>query len=142
MNLIQIGELAIALIKNGSICFVSCKDKSISYLRVFNYIVDDIRCENITCIAGHTQNPIFAFGDQKVKSSRIIVQKYPEQNLISVLESSEQLTEYKCIQFSQTEHIIALKSFPNYEIEIWNWRSRELIFSQNTNFYFDQQFIR
>lgn len=42
MNLVQIGESAIALIKSGSICFVSCKDKSVSYLRIFNHVVDDI----------------------------------------------------------------------------------------------------
>lgn len=92
------------------------------------------------------QNPIFAFADQTNKTSRIIVLKYPEQSIVSVLESSketnEKIIEYKCIQFSQTEHIIGLKSFPNFEIEIWNWRSKHLIVSQNSNFFFDKQLIR
>lgn len=46
------------------------------------------------------------------------------------------------MDFSETEHLIALKGLPNYGIEIWNWRSGKLLVNQFTNIISDDQYIK
>lgn len=146
MDLIQVGELAVAFLKNGSICFVSCKEYFASYFRVYGHLVDGLCCESVSCLGGHRQSPIFAFGDRTARQPRIIVLSYPEKQFVASLRSDGSLHsangEYKCIQFSQTEHIVALRSFPSFEIEVWNWRTKTLMLTHKTEFCFDDQYIR
>lgn len=146
MNLIQVGELAIAFLKRGSICFVSCKESFVSYFRVYGHLVDGLFCESVSCLGGHRQSPIFAFGDRAARRLRIIVLSYPEKQFVASLRSDGSFNsangEYKCIQFSQSEHIVALRSFPSFEIEVWNWRTKTLMLTHKTEFCFDDQYIR
>lgn len=46
------------------------------------------------------------------------------------------------MDFSETEHIIALTSLPQYLIEVWNWRTDRLMVSQPSGLITEDKFIR
>lgn len=54
----------------------------------------------------------------------------------------EKVGEYISLEFSETEHIVALTSLPQYLIEIWNWRTDRLMVYQPTDLITDDKFIR
>lgn len=84
---------------------------------------------------------------------RIILLAYPSLQCISTLsirdpgegdnkEREKTSPHYQCIQFSETEHVIALTSFPGYNLEVWNWRTGTLLLAQPTRVNHHNQFIR
>uniref|UniRef100_A0A336L9U7 Cilia- and flagella-associated protein 43 n=1 Tax=Culicoides sonorensis TaxID=179676 RepID=A0A336L9U7_CULSO len=85
--------------------------------------------DGVACLAGHSIFPLFAFAEAKL-SPRIFVISYPEFAKISILKNDE--TPYKAICFSETEHLIALKDSPTYMIQVWYWRSHEMLVEKKT----------
>lgn len=48
---------------------------------------------------------------------------------------------YISLAFSETEHLIALTGMPSYKIQIWYWRTHEMLVSQDTEMITDKQKI-
>lgn len=53
-----------------------------------------------------------------------------------------QIDEYLSLDFSETDHLVALTSLPHYLIEVWNWRTDRLLAVQQTDLFVDDKFIR
>lgn len=53
-----------------------------------------------------------------------------------------QTGEYLALDFSETEHLVALTSLPHYTIEIWNWRTDRLLGVKQSDIISDDQYIR
>lgn len=49
---------------------------------------------------------------------------------------------YIFLEFSETEHLVALTGIPEYMIEIWNWRTGKLLVQQETGILSDFQHLR
>lgn len=43
--------------------------------------------------------------------------------------------------FSETEHLIALTGMPSYKIQVWYWRTQDLLISKETKIITDKQRI-
>lgn len=155
MDLIQIGRNAIAFTTTvDTICFIAVDNNAIHHYRVSDQIVDGVRCDGLSCMAGHRNESIMAISDM-VRYRRIILLAYPSLQSISTFSSGgggdgnggdagHAMTSpyYRCIQFSETEHVIALTTFPDYELEVWNWRTGTLLLAQPTRVKHFNQFIR
>lgn len=133
-----------------TICFIAVDNNAINHYRVSDQIVDGIRCDGLSCMAGHRNESILAISEMSRKC-RIILLSYPSLQCISTLsadgDGDDKVREttspfYQCIQFSETEHVIALTSFPDYELEVWNWRTGTLLLVQPTRVNHFRQFIR
>lgn len=48
---------------------------------------------------------------------------------------------YISITFSETEHLIALTGMPDYQIQVWYWRTQDQLISQNSEIETDKQKI-
>lgn len=112
--------------------------------------MDGVRCDGLSCMAGHRNESILAISEMS-GNRRIILLAYPSLQCISTLSLGHGEGDgvrgttspyYRCIQFSETEHIVALTSFPDYELEVWNWRTGTLLLTQPTGCNHFNQFIR
>lgn len=112
--------------------------------------MDGIRCDGLSCMAGHRNESILAISEMSC-NRRIILLAYPSLQCISTLSLGRSedgrgretaSPYYRCIQFSETEHVIALTSFPDYELEVWNWRTGTILLTQPTGVKHFNQFIR
>lgn len=109
--------------------------------------------DGVACLAGHSIFPLFAFAEKR-PTPRIFVISYPEFGKISVLKRNllrfrekkvkgmvsvnflfitDDESPYKAICFSETEHLIALKDSPTYMIQVWYWRSHEMLVEKMTH---------
>lgn len=133
-----------------TICFIALDTNAIDHYRVPDQIVDGVRCDGLSCMAGHRNESILAISDMSC-NRRIILLAYPSLRCISTLSLGRDedggvraatSPHYRCIQFSETEHVVALTSFPDYELEVWNWRTGTLLLVQPTGVNHFNQFIR
>lgn len=157
IDVIQIGRSAIAFATSAdTICFIGIDDGNcvINHYRLTDHIVDGVRCDGLRCMAGHRNESILAISEMSCVR-RIILLAYPSLQCMATFSSgtgARQTPElssssssspfYQSIQFSETEHVIALTSFPDYQLEVWNWRTRTLLLAQPTQLYHYNQFIR
>lgn len=133
-----------------TICFIALDNNAIDHYRVSDQIVDGVRCDGLSCMAGHRNESILAISEMSF-NRRIILLAYPSLQCISTLSLGRDedggvrataSPHYRCIQFSETEHVVALTSFPDYELEVWNWRTGTLLLAQPTGVNHFNQFIR
>jgi hypothetical protein len=54
---------------------------------------------------------------------------------------ANEIATYIHLTFSETEHLIALTGMPDYKLEIWHWRSKELLTSVPTGILTEKQTI-
>jgi WD40 repeat protein len=94
----------------------------------------------ISCFTGHKNLPLFAFAEATTQS-RIMVLTHPDNTVVSILAKANQVVEYIHLSFSETEHLVALTGMPNYCLEIWHWRSKDLLTSTPTDILTDKQTI-
>lgn len=155
IDLIQIGRNAIAFTTTmDTIYFLAIDNNVINHYRVTDQIGDGVHCDGLSCMAGHRNESIVAISKMSSNHRRIILLAYPSLQCISTLSSgvceakadgvqeTSSSTYHQCIQFSETEHVIALTSFPDYELEVWNWRTGTLLLAQPTRVNHFNQFIR
>lgn len=50
-------------------------------------------------------------------------------------------SNYICLAFSEKEYLIALSGLPDYKIQVWYWRTEEMVASRKTEFYTNIQRI-
>lgn len=121
--------------------------------------------KGVACIAGHKSYAIFAFAELTI-SPRIMLLSYPDFRHITTLGSKNvidalaiimsnrifvypndvlvgfQIDEYLSLDFSESDHLVAITSLPHYLIEVWNWRTDRLLAVQPTDLFVDDKFIR
>lgn len=96
--------------------------------------------DGISCLAGHKVFAIFAFAELGW-NARIFILSYPDFAKISILEGRDE-SLYISLSFSETEHLIALTGMPDYKIQVWYWRTQDLLTSKETELVSDKQKIR
>ncbi|XP_059620690.1 cilia- and flagella-associated protein 43-like, partial [Phlebotomus argentipes] len=97
------------------------------------------RGDGISCIAGHKSLQIFALAELS-QSPSILVQSYPSFETIYRLQSSG-VTNYLSLAFSETEYLIALTGIPDFGLEIWCWRSGQLLATRKSGIFASDQII-
>lgn len=125
---------AIAFNINAYIVFRSLQNDQELYYRA-----DLTNGDGIAVIAGHKNFPIFAFAE-KCWNAKIFIISYPDFNKISTFESKEECI-YIGLAFSETEHLVALTGMPNYKLQVWFWRTHDMLISKETEIFTDKQKI-
>ncbi|XP_055684222.1 cilia- and flagella-associated protein 43 [Lutzomyia longipalpis] len=97
------------------------------------------RGDGISCIAGHRSLQIFALAEFSQTPS-ILVQSYPGFETICRLQSTG-VTNYLYLAFSETEYLVALAGIPDFTLEVWCWRSGQLLATRKSGIFASEQMI-
>ncbi|XP_041787290.1 cilia- and flagella-associated protein 43 isoform X1 [Anopheles merus] len=117
-----VGNAAVAIAMGGHILFVNLKTTAKSY-----YSADGVHSGNgVACIAGHKLFPIVAFAE-RCTNPRILLVSYPANTVLSILEGDQTECSYTALCFSESELLVALTGVPDYSLEVYAWRSKELL---------------
>lgn len=103
------------------------------------YRADLERGDGVAVIAGHKNYPIFAFAEN-CWNAKIFIISYPDFVKISTFESKEECI-YIGLAFSETEHLIALTGMPDYKLQVWFWRTHDMLISKQTEILTNKQKI-
>jgi WD40 repeat protein len=103
------------------------------------YRADLEKGDGISVCAGHKVYPIFAFAEN-CWNARIFIVSYPEFNQISIFEPKDECI-YIGLTFSENEHLIALTGMPHYKLQVWFWRTHDLLVTTATDVITDKQKI-
>lgn len=96
--------------------------------------------DGVQCTAAHQTVPIFAFAEMVTKS-RLIVKQYPSFQTVAMLFTPVHKS-YLSVCFSETDHLIALTGIATFTLEIWNWRTSQLLGTKQTNLASIEQTLR
>lgn len=133
-NYFFIGNEAVAFNLSSYILFKSLLNETESFYRA-----DSENGDGISVAAGHKLYSIFAFAEN-CWNSKIFIVNYPDFQQISVFEPKEECV-YIGLEFSENEHLIALTGMPNYCLQVWLWRTHDLLISKKTEMITDKQTI-
>ncbi|XP_052868126.1 cilia- and flagella-associated protein 43 [Anopheles cruzii] len=129
-----VGNAAIAVGLGSHILFVNLKTSAESH-----YLANSAQAGNgVACIAGHKLFPILAFAERCL-NPRIVLISYPSFAVVSVLEGDQTQCSYIALCFSESEYLVALTGVPDYSIEVYTWRSKELLCKKPSSILSDQQ---
>ncbi|XP_050088798.1 cilia- and flagella-associated protein 43 [Anopheles aquasalis] len=129
-----VGNASVAIGLGSHVLFVNLKTSAESY-----YLADSAQAGNgVACIAGHKLFPILAFAERCLKP-RIFLISYPAFAVLSVLDGDQTQCSYTALCFSESELLVALTGVPDYSLEVYAWRSKELLCKKPTSIYSDQQ---
>lgn len=96
--------------------------------------------DGVQCTAAHESIPIFAFAELSC-NPRLIVKSYPSFATVTILQRPE-TKSYISMCFSATDYLIALNGINSFSLEIWNWRTSQLLGVQKTGVLSVDQTIR
>lgn len=117
--------------------------------------------DGVACVAGHPQLLLFAYAEQAYES-RIFVVEWPDARVLATLcrsgtdtaaDAAPQLQvpggggglrksrRILSLAFSDTEHLAVLTGYPNFTLEVWNWRTQRKMGEQATDLFSDLQYI-
>lgn len=113
--------------------------RSLNSDREIYYRADLDRGDGVAVIAGHKNFPIFAF-TENCWNAKIFIVSYPDFTKISTFESKDECI-YIGLTFSETEHLIALTGMPDYKLQVWFWRTHDMLISKETEMLTDKQKI-
>lgn len=125
---------AIAFNLHAYIVFRSLQNEQELYYRA-----DLDNGDGIAVVAGHKNFPIFAFAE-KCWKAKIFIISYPDFAKISTFECKDE-SIFVGLVFSESEHLIALSGMPNYKLQVWFWRSNDLLVNKETEMFTDKQKI-
>uniref|UniRef100_A0A182NFS1 Cilia- and flagella-associated protein 43 n=1 Tax=Anopheles dirus TaxID=7168 RepID=A0A182NFS1_9DIPT len=129
-----VGNAAVAIAMGGHVLFVNLKTAAITH-----YLADSATSGNgVACLAGHKLFPILAFAERCIKP-RILLISYPANTVLSVLEGDQTECSYIALCFSESELLVALTGVPDYSLEVFAWRSKELLCKKPSPIYCDTQ---
>uniref|UniRef100_A0A182S7L7 Cilia- and flagella-associated protein 43 n=1 Tax=Anopheles maculatus TaxID=74869 RepID=A0A182S7L7_9DIPT len=129
-----VGNVAVAVATGGHILFVNLKTAAKSY-----YLADSVQSGNgVACLAGHKLFPILAFAE-RCTNPRILLISYPANTVLSVLEGDQTECSYIALCFSESELLVALTGVPDYSLEVYAWRSKELLCKKPSSIICDLQ---
>lgn len=106
------------------------------------YLADGLQDngDGIQCTAAHSTVPIFGFAEL-VANPRIIVKSFPTFGTVAILRNPD-AKSYLSMCFSGTDYLIALSGINTFSLEVWNWRTSQLLGVQKTGVLSVQQTIR
>lgn len=87
--------------------------------------------DGVRCVAGHDSNAIFAFAEMG-PSPRVLVKSYPCFGTVTELRNPE-TQSYLSLCFSDRDHLVALSGINSFAMEVWNWRTSQLLGVQRTD---------
>ncbi|XP_052889623.1 cilia- and flagella-associated protein 43 [Anopheles moucheti] len=129
-----VGNVAVAVAIGGHILFVNLKTTAKSH-----YLTDSVQSGNgVACLAGHKLFPILAFAE-RCTNPRILLISYPANTVLSVLEGDQTERSYTALCFSESELLVALTGVPDYTLEVYAWRSKELLCKKPSSINCDLQ---
>lgn len=95
----------------------------------------------VQCIASHQYVPVFAFAELS-SNPKILIKSYPSFGSVTTLRNPE-VSSYISMCFSTTDFLIALTGIDTFSsLEVWNWRTSQLMNVGNTGLLSVQQTIR
>ncbi|CRL02421.1 CLUMA_CG015140, isoform A [Clunio marinus] len=103
------------------------------------YRADLTNGDGVSCLTGHKIFPIFAFAEN-CWNAKIFIISYPDFTKVSILESKGEYI-FISLAFSETEHLIALTGMPHYKIQVWFWRTQDMLINENSELITDKQRI-
>lgn len=95
--------------------------------------------DGIQCTAAHSTVPIFGFAEI-VAEPKLFVKSFPSFGTVTILRNPE-AQSYLSMCFSGTDYLIALSGINTFSLEVWNWRTSQLLGIQNTGVLSVQQSI-
>lgn len=102
--------------------------------------VHDTTGDGVRVTAAHDSVPIFAFAEM-VSRPRLLVKSYPSFGTVTILQSPE-AQNYLSVCLSATDYLIALTGINSFSLEVWNWRTSQLLGMQRTDVLSIDQTIR
>lgn len=106
--------------------------------------------DGVSCLAGHSQLPLFAYAEHS-NDARVFVVHWPDFRVLCTLTTPGQPSDVDVrrrtrrilsLSFSETEHLAVLTGFPDFVLEIWNWRSQRKLTEEATGVFTDLQYIK
>lgn len=107
--------------------------------------------EGVSGVCGHAVMPMFAFSEQ-CNWSKMFVMTYPDFKKVCQLVvpntssggdgDKPSIRRICSMVFSETEHLIVLTGYPNYALEVWNWRTEKLLGVHETGIITDLQILK
>lgn len=107
----------------SEVCFVTPSQKSIS------------------AIAGHRIYPLFAYAETGFQPS-IIVALYPSFGVVQTLTAGEHDFKYLDLIFNESDHLVGLTGYPNYSLNVWDFRKNRLLTRMKTDLHSNEQHIK
>lgn len=111
------------------------------------------QADGVACVAGHPQLPLFAFAEHS-NEARIFVVHWPDFRALCTLAAAPPLDGHGqpvrtrrrtrrilSMAFSESEHLAVLTGFPDFVLEVWNWRTQRKLTEQATGVFSDLQYI-
>ncbi|EDS39049.1 conserved hypothetical protein [Culex quinquefasciatus] len=96
--------------------------------------------EGVSCLNGHKSFNIYAFAES-CPQPRIFIVAYPDNSVLFVLEGDDKTLSYISLCFSESEYLVALTGLPDYCIEVYVWRNKELLIRRKTEMQTEKQSI-
>lgn len=124
-----------------TLCFLNLIDGETTYYRTLDKSINGTHLHGLSCLVGHRNQTMFAFGEMSSKP-KIILLTYPEFTHIITLENPQTHGPYISLDFSETEHLVAITALPEFLIEIWNWRTGKLLAIEETGLTKEIQWIK
>lgn len=112
------------------------------------YRIAQPQAAGVACVAGHPQLPLFAYAEHS-NEARIFVVHWPDFRVLCTLLSDDhglpvqrrRSRRILSLAFSESEHLAVLTGFPDFVLEVWNWRTQRKLTEQATGVITDLQYI-
>lgn len=95
----------------------------------------------ITAIAGHRIYPLFAYAEMSFKPS-VIVALYPNFSVVQTLTAGVNDFKYLAMVFNDSDHLVGLTGYPNYALNVWDFRKNRLLASEKSGLTSNEQHIK
>lgn len=95
----------------------------------------------ITAIAGHRIYPLFAYAEMGFQPS-IIVALYPSFTVVQTLTAGESDFKYLELLFNESDHLVGLTGYPDYALNVWDFRKNRLLATEKTELISNEQHIK
>lgn len=95
----------------------------------------------ISAIAGHRTYPLFAYAEMSFQPS-IIVALYPSFNIVQTVTAGVDDFRYLALIFNDSDHLIGLTGYPNYSLNVWDFRKNRLLSSENSGLVSNEQYLK
>lgn len=131
-----IGREALAVGMGSHILLMNVISKQETFYRA----TDRSNGEGVSCLAGHKTFSIFAFAEACVLP-RIFIVAYPDNSILFVLEGDGKARSYVSLCFSEGEYLLAMSGIPDYSVEVYVWRNKEMVVKRQTDTKTDKQLL-
>lgn len=95
----------------------------------------------ITAIAGHRTYPLFAYAEMSFRPS-VIVALFPSFNIVQTLTAGGNDFKYLSLIFNDSDHLVGLTGYPNYSLNVWDFRKNRHLTSEKTGLVSNEQYLK